>query len=235
MFVYIWKKPDGTPFYVGMGQHLRRPSPKNMQHRNASCKQIVQEIGADSVVVELHTVSDADSAKALEQFFIAKFGRLKDGTGTLTNISKGGEFHEATEETRTKLRENWQDPEIAARMYEPRVGLKRNLAESSKNALRIRLKQNPAMKGWQERNTNPDPEFTAKRVAGIRAAQPQRAAKMTDPIALAQRKARVTATLNSPEYKAKRALFDTPEYRKKLSDARKEYWAKKKGMVLASD
>jgi hypothetical protein len=231
MFVYIWKKPDGTPFYVGMGQNLRRPSPKNMQHRNKACKQAVQEIGVDNVIVELHTVPDAESAKLLEQSFIAKLGRLTDGTGTLTNISKGGEFHAATEVTRTKLRENWQDPEIAARMSEPRIGLKRNLAESSRNALRIRMKQNPAMKGWQARNINPDPEFTAKRVAGIRAAQPQRAAKMTDPVALAQRKARVTATLNSPEYKAKRALFDTPEYRQKLSDARKEYWAKKKASI----
>jgi hypothetical protein len=34
--------------------------------------------------------------------------------------------------------------------------------------------------------------------------------------------------MSSPEYKAKRALWDTPEYRAKLSAAKKEYWAKRK-------
>ena len=65
-------------------------------------------------------------------------------------------------------------------------------------------------------------------VAGIKAAQPERLAKMANPDALAQRKARLKATLNSEEYKAKRAQWDTPEYRKKLSDNKKAYWAGKR-------
>lgn len=75
---------------------------------------------------------------------------------------------------------------------------------------------------------NSDPEIKKRRIEGIRAAQGKRREKMTDPAALAQRKARVKATLNSEEYKAKRAEWDTPEYREKLSAARKEYWAKKR-------
>ena len=89
------------------------------------------------------------------------------------------------------------------------------------------VKDNPEMKGWGERNGK-DPEFDAKRIEGIRAAQPKRAEKMRDPVALAQRKERLKATLNSPEYKAKRALLDTPEYRAKLSEAKRAYWASKR-------
>ncbi len=54
---------------------------------------------------------------------------------------------------------------------------------------------------------------------------------MSDPAALAQRKERLKATMNSPEYLTKRALWDTPEYRAKLSAAKTEYWAKRKAVI----
>jgi hypothetical protein len=83
------------------------------------------------------------------------------------------------------------------------------------------------MKSWGERNGK-DPEFDAKRIAGIRAAQGRRREKMSDPEALAKRKERLKATLNSEAYKAKRAQRDTPEYRAKLSAAKRAYWEKRK-------
>ena len=129
-------------------------------------------------------------------------------------------------EVRAKLKANWEDPAFKEKIIAARTGLKRDLPESTKETLRVNLKNNPAMQGWSKRNG--DPEFDAKRIAGIQAAQPKRAEKMRDPVALAQRKERLKATLNSPEYKAKRALWDTPEYRKKLSDNKKQYWANKK-------
>lgn len=226
MYVYVWKTPDGIPFYVGMGKNVRRPNPKSLGHRNTACKQIVQELGADNVIIELHTVQDVTAAQLLEQSLIAKYGQVSNGTGTLTNRSKGGEFHETKSETKQKLKALWSDPEHREKTIAPRVGLTRNLPESTKEVLRTNLAKNPAMKGWSERNG--DPEFDAKRIAGIQAAQPKRAEKMRDPKALAQRKARLKATMNSPEYKAKRALWDTPEHRAKQSAAKKEYWAKRK-------
>lgn len=226
MYVYVWKTPNGIPFYVGMGKNVRRPNPKSLGHRNAACKQIVQELGADNVIIELHTVQDVTAAQLLEQSLIAKYGQVSNGTGTLTNRSKGGEFHETKLETKQKLKALWSNPEHREKTIAPRVGLTRNLPESTKEVLRINLAKNSAMKGWSERNGNP--EFDAKRIAGIKAAQPKRAEKMRDPEALAQRKARLKATMNSPEYKAKRALQNTPEYRAKMSAAKKEYWAKRK-------
>jgi len=83
------------------------------------------------------------------------------------------------------------------------------------------------MKSWSERNGK-DPEFDSRRIEGIRAAQPKRAEKMRDPEALAQRKARLKATMQTPEYLAKRAAANTPEYRAKLSAAKKAYWERKR-------
>ena len=73
MYVYIWKTPEGIPFYVGMSENVRRPSPKSLGRRNAACKKVVQELGADNVVIELHTVPDVTAAQLLEQSLIEKY------------------------------------------------------------------------------------------------------------------------------------------------------------------
>lgn len=129
-------------------------------------------------------------------------------------------------EVRAKLKAKWQEETYRSTQITARTGAKKDFSEETRAAHADRLKANPAMKGWSERNG--DPEFDAKRIAGIRAAQPKRAEKMQDPEALALRKARLKATMNSPEYKAKRALQNTPEYRAKMSAAKKEYWANRK-------
>lgn len=130
-------------------------------------------------------------------------------------------------EVRAKLKAIWQDEAYRTAQIANHTGRKRVLHENTKAVLRTNLAANPAMKGWSERNGK-DPEFDAKRIAGIKAAQPARSEKMRDPIALAQRKERLKATMQTPEYLAKRAAFDTPEYRAKLSEAKKAYWAKRR-------
>lgn len=229
MYVYIWKDAKGVPFYVGMGSTLGRTNPKSKQHRNKACLAKLAEVGADSVIVEIRTAKTDVDAKDLEQELIAQYRRIADG-GTLTNISKGGEFHFASNETKQKLALIWQDKEYREKASKSRKGIKRNLSESTKTFMRIKLANNSDMKSWGERNGK-DPEFDAKRIAGIRAAQGKRREKMSDPAALAQRKERLKATLASPEYAAKRAAFDTPEYRAKLSAAKKAYWDKRKGLI----
>lgn len=135
-------------------------------------------------------------------------------------------------EVRAKIKAKWADPEFRSARIAERTGATKNFSPEAKEKMSEQLKNNLAMKSWGERNGK-DPEFDAKRVAGIKAAQPKRLAKMADPVALALRKERLKATMNSPEYKAKRAEWDTPEYRKKLSDNKKAYWAAKK-LMLAS-
>lgn len=134
-----------------------------------------------------------------------------------------------TPEIREKLKAVWQDPEYRAARLAERTGLTKNISPETREKMAARLRANPEMKGWGERNGK-DPEFEAKRIAGLKASQPKRLAKMADPEALALRKERLKATMNSPEYKAKRAQWDTPEYRKKLSDNKKTYWAARRLM-----
>jgi len=224
MYVYVWKDADGTPFYVGMAKNVRRPNPKSVGHRNAACVEAVKKIGADNVIIELHIAPDAETAKQMERDLIERYGKISNGTGTLTNIAKGGAYHKTTQATKDKLKTLWQDPVHRQKTIHRKP---RNLADSTKLILRDNLQNNPAMKTWSERNGK-DESFDAKRIAGIKAAQPKRAEKMRDPVALAQRKERLKVTMSSPEYKAKRAKFDTPEYRQKLSEAKKRYWAEKK-------
>jgi hypothetical protein len=133
-------------------------------------------------------------------------------------------------EVRAKIKAKWEDPEFRAARISERTGVTKNFSDETRLAHADRLKANPAMRGWGERN-GIDAEFDAKRIAGIQAAQPKRAEKMRDPVALAQRKERLKATLNSPEYKAKRALWDTPELKQRQSDIRKAYWAAKKSVI----
>ena len=130
-------------------------------------------------------------------------------------------------EVREKLKAIWQDADFREKQSKARTGVPKNFSEEDLTKRAQAVRDNPEMKGWGERNGK-DPEFDAKRIEGIRAAQPKRAEKMRDPVALAQRKERLKATLNSPEYKAKRALLDTPEYRAKLSEAKRAYWASKR-------
>lgn len=277
MFVYIWKTPDGTPFYVGLTRNQRRANPLNNGGRSWLCRQKLLEVGADKVIVELRPVSSVEEGVTLEERLIAEIGRIQTGTGPLTNLRKGGEGiqsptpehrellrqamlnpeHPARQaaaraqqrkrmqdpdvkakftgyanpakrpEVRAKIKENWADPEFRANMSALKTGVPKNFSEEDLARRAEAVRNNPLMKSWADLNGK-DPEFDAKRIAGIRAAQDKRREKMADPEALAQRKARLKATMNSDEYKAKRALWDTPEHRARLSEAKKAYWAKKK-------
>lgn len=133
-------------------------------------------------------------------------------------------------EVRAKIKAKWANPEFKAAMKLARTGIKRTLSEESKQKLRERLLANPKMTGWSSRNGKSS-DFEIKRIEGIRKAQTKRIEKMSDPIALAQRKERLKQTINSEEFKAKRSQWDTPEYRAKLSAAKKAYWEKKRTMI----
>lgn len=277
MYVYIWKDAHGTPFYVGFTKNKRRSNPRNSGGRNWLCRQKLAEVGVDHVIVELRPVFSIEEGTKLECTLIMEYGRVQLGSGSLTNLTSGGDgVHTRTLEQRDKARKTlldpnhpvhseasrarakarrqdpdvrekfcgennpakrpevrekikavWKDPEFRAKQSELRTGVAKNFSEEDLQRRAEAVRQNPAMKGWGERN-GVDSEFDAKRIAGIKAAQPKRAEKMRDPEALAQRKARLKATLNSDEYKAKRALWDTPEFRARLSEAKKAYWAKRK-------
>lgn len=91
MFVYIWKKTDGTPFYVGMSKTRNRTDPTKAGGRGWLCKRTLAEVGRSFVVAEVIPVPDLPSAQAMERHLIAQYGCEKFGTGPLTNLRCGGE------------------------------------------------------------------------------------------------------------------------------------------------
>lgn len=91
-YVYIWKKPDGTPFYVGIGVTKVRWNPRSRNgYRNPHCSHTVRKYGAANIIVS--TIEDLswEDACRLEQTLITWYGRSDQETGILTNQTDGGD------------------------------------------------------------------------------------------------------------------------------------------------
>lgn len=84
-YVYIHKKPDGTPFYVGKGTGRRayQFSKRTQWHQN-----IVEKYGKDNIIIEITFCLDEQQAFALEKIYISQF---RIAGIRLTNLTDGGE------------------------------------------------------------------------------------------------------------------------------------------------
>ena len=237
MYVYIWKDAAGVPFYVGLTNSIRRTNPKNSGGRNWLCRNRLNEIGLDHVVVELKFVDDIVAGKELECKLIADYGRIQTGNGTLTNLTSGGEgTHSPTPEHRAKLSAAMKDPNHPSRSPEARAKQKARMQDPNIKAL-FSGDANPAKKPevrakikakWQE------PGYRAARIAErtglkkhsdqFKEAARQRLLDPKNPMREYHK------TLNSdPAIAAKRATtLRSPEQRKRQSDAMKAYWAIRK-------
>ena len=197
-YVYIWFSPDWIPFYVGMGKTPTRWNPLRIKKKDRN---------------------------PLVFSMVAKFGADKVRVQRLTKLT--WEDAQALECSLIAHFKRKSDGGPLVNFTDGGDGVSSPSLEVSE-AKRQKLldPKNPIREYHKILNT--DPNIKKRRVEGIKAAQPKRAEKMRDPAALAQRKERLKATMSSPEYLAKRTLWDTPEYRAKLSAARTEYWAKRK-------
>ena len=84
--VYRHRKPCGEVFYIGIGNKKRPTSKKD---RNKFWHHIVKKHGYDVEVIA-EGLSWADACE-LEEFLISIYGRRDLGTGTLVNLTNGGE------------------------------------------------------------------------------------------------------------------------------------------------
>lgn len=189
-YVYIWFKPDWTPFYVGIGKTPSRWNPCRIKEkdRNPLCFKIVSKYGAENIRVNKFVGLSWNEACAMEQSLIAHFGRISSG-GLLANFTDGGEGaanprQEITEAKRKRL----LDPSHPMRGY--------------------------------HKILNSDPSIKAKRVATLRSPEVRAKirAKMNDPEAKAKRLAKLQETINSPEYQAKLAIRRKPKPPKKTKE-----------------
>lgn len=90
-YVYAWLRPCGETFYIGKGHAFRDKAPKS---NNTLFMRIVAKMernGQEPTIVRLHEGLTEDQAFALEMAEIAKHGRINIGTGTLANLTDGGE------------------------------------------------------------------------------------------------------------------------------------------------
>jgi hypothetical protein len=197
-YVYIWFTPDWTPFYVGIGKTSTRWNPERIKKKDRN--------SLCFAIVQKHGAANIRVHRFFKLSWDDACQMEKSLIAHFKRVSDGGTLANFTDGGEGVKNPK---PEIIAKKRATLLDPKHPLRKSH-----IRL--------------NSDPEIKKKRIEGIRAAQGRRKEKMSDPIALAQRKERLKATMNSPEYLAKRADWDTPEYRAKLSAARKEYWAKRK-------
>jgi len=197
-YVYIWFSPDWVPFYVGIGKSSGRWKPTCIKKRDRN--------NLCYNLVQEYGVNNVKVQRFTKVSWEEACSLERSLIAHFRRMSDGG--------TLTNLTDGGEGA----------VNPRPEVREAKRQ--RLLAPTNP-MKGYHK-ILNSDPEIRERRIAGIRAAQGARREKMSDPVALAIRKAKVTATLNSPEFQAGRAKWDTPEYRMKLSEARYKYWARKR-------
>lgn len=274
MFVYIWKRPDGTPFYVGCSKSKRRTDPTASGGRGWLCRQTLAEVGPFNVIVELHRVGSMEEGGKLEQHYIALFGRIQLGTGPLTNLKVGGDglsknMSEAGMEThrrrmiennpmknpvirakiierlkrvmrryagdnnpakrpevREKIKAKWADPEFRAMMKKTRTGRKRKFSAAHLQSLRARALDPNGPLAQAHIRLNTDPLIKEKRIAALRTEH------VRAKISAGSKKAWGN---KSPEARAAQTRGLTApksdETRRKISEAAKLRWAKKRNTV----
>ena len=242
MYVYIWKRPDGTPFYVGMTKNAGRSNPLNSGGRGWLCKKTLLEVGRSNVIVEIHIAETFEKARELERKFILEFGRIQLDTGTLTNLTSGGESPKGLSDRAREFRSKFMKennpvfkPEVRAkiklRMDMPDV--KEKFLGDNNPAKRPEVKQKLKNK-WQE------PEYKERQRqarTGLKRHTEEHKQSLREKLLDPSNPMReYHKTLNSdPEIKKKReASLKSPEVRARISAALKAKWAERKSMASST-
>lgn len=129
-YVYIYKKPDGTPFYVGKGKgermfdHLTEAK-KGVKSLKCNIIRKIWRNGKEPLIEKVKENLLEHEAFELEKSLISKYGRINKKTGTLANLTDGGEGaggQVLSAETKEKLRQ---------------LGLGRKHTEESKTKMKL--------------------------------------------------------------------------------------------------
>jgi hypothetical protein len=117
-YVYIHKKPDGTPFYVGKGTGNRayQFSKRTQWHKN-----IVAKYRKENIIVQIINCINESQAFDLEKIYIKQF--KMDGI-QLVNLTDGGEGssgYKPTEETKKKLKKTPEQRAVLSELAKGRT------------------------------------------------------------------------------------------------------------------
>jgi hypothetical protein len=158
IYVYLWLRPCGTPFYVGLG-HADRAWSQGRNRHTDSVRRKIEENGQDVDILILPCRTREDAGE-LESILIAHYGRLDLGTGPLTNMTDGGE-HGCPGNTWNKGRVH--GPETRVRMSSARVGNTNALGKKMPDSMREKVSE--ALKGNQHLLGHRHSEDTKRKIS----------------------------------------------------------------------
>ena len=222
-YVYVWYKPDGTPFYVGIGKTAIRWNPNRpWSQRNRFCRAVLNKYGRKNILFSVFGVASLFSAYRYERVLINRLGRADLGLGPLTNITAGGEGStELGDSARKVLRDKWANN--TARKEQ--LSTQSRSRENKERAVRRAADPNDAFAKHGAVTCaliNSDAELTQRRVNALRLSS----AAISKGV-IASMEARLK-TMQTPEVQAKLKAPKTAEHKAKLSENKKAYWAKRK-------
>jgi hypothetical protein len=99
-YVYIYKYPDGTPYYVGKGSKKRYArhllDAKANRNQKSWCVRVTKKIidsDQEPIIEKVFENLSNENALKIEKELIKRYGRRDNKTGILTNLSDGGESY----------------------------------------------------------------------------------------------------------------------------------------------
>lgn len=108
-YVYIYLDSNDVPFYVGKGKCRRYYITFHLHknNRNPFLVNKIRKIGVENVKIQfIYENLTEDEAFRQERYWIKYYGRRNNGTGTLCNLTDGGEGmsgHICSVETKRKI------------------------------------------------------------------------------------------------------------------------------------
>lgn len=198
-YVYVLSRPDGTPFYAGMGSGLRvlrhegyARATDQKTHLLNTIRKIWVAGGKVGRRIESWHDSRAEAAKR-EVELIAIIGRRDLGTGPLVNQTTGGDGGRKLGPAARKARSEWmkkriqEDPSLRERLGEVRRRFNQEnpLLEAAHAAARVEAVRRPevreAIRQTKLAQKEADPEFAEKcRQRSTLAATPQVLTKISE-------------------------------------------------------
>lgn len=120
------RKDNGVVFYVGMGHTTEKPyrdraNNKKYSHRSKLWISVFKDCNKDIIVEKVFFSNNISECSLKEKELIKKYGRIFNNTGTLVNMTTGGDYSDAFNvveyNVNGKVIKRWENMYVAADFY----------------------------------------------------------------------------------------------------------------------